>query len=249
MFDVESLLKEKYIELNLNKLESDLGYEFSDKLLLVKSITHPSLKQQYAFKEYLIKQKYDFEKLEFLGDSVLSLAVIDLLLLIYPKAPHGVLAKFKNHLVSKSVVSLVASEINLCNFWLISEGEKKSGGQSNLKNFENTLESLIGAIYIDSADMKISSVIIQKLWLKHVHEVKDLDLDPKGSLQELSCLMNLGAPKYNVISLNKNEQNYLFTVRVSLQDHIFQEGCGKSKKMAEVDAAKKLLLLLSSNHH
>jgi len=240
---MEDLLKEKYKELELDNLEQNLGYEFKDKLLLVKALCHPSLKQQYAFKAYFDNQVYEFEKLEFIGDSVLSLAVIDLLLKTYPNETHGILAKFKNHLVSKKVVSSVASKLKLSEFWLMSHGEKHSGGEVNISNFENALESLIGAIYIDCGDTKVTNPIIQKLWQKEINGVKNLELDPKGTLQELAHIKRLGMPQYEVIS----SDNGLFTVLLSLND-ISVKGSAKSKKEAEVIAAQKLLSSLSVKH-
>lgn len=237
---MEDLLSQKYKELELSKLEHTLGYEFNDKLLLVKALCHPSLKQQYAFKTYFENQIYDFEKLEFIGDSVLGLGVINLLLNTYSQEAHGVLAKFKNHLVSKKVVSAVASKLKLAEFWLMSQGEKQSGGEVNLSNFENALESLIGAIYIDCGDTNITNQIIQKLWLEEVLNVKNVELDPKGALQELAHSKHLGAPQYEVVGNN----NGLFTVRLSL-NNMSSEGSAKSKKEAEVVAAQKLLSLLS----
>jgi len=237
---MEDLLKHKYEELELSKLERALNYEFQDKLLLVKALCHPSLKQQYAFKTYFAKQIYDFEKLEFIGDSVLGLAVIDLLLKTYANEAHGVLARFKNHLVSKKVVSSIASKLRLSEFWLMSHGEKQSGGEVNLSNFENALESLIGAIYIDCGDTKITTPIIQKLWQEEVRNIRNVSLDPKGSLQELAHIKNLGIPQYEVIS----SDNGLFTVRLSL-NNMDAEGSAKSKKEAEVLAAQSLLSLLS----
>lgn len=237
---MDDLLSQKYKELHLSNLEQALGYDFEDKLLLVKALCHPSLKQQYAFKTYFENQIYDFEKLEFIGDSVLGLGVIDLLLKTYPQETHGVLAKFKNHLVSKKVVSAVASKLKLSEFWLMSNGEKRSGGEVNLSNFENALESLIGAIYIDCGDTNITNQIIQKLWLEEVLNVQNVELDPKGALQELAHSKRLGVPQYKVLG----SSNGLFTIHLSIGD-VSSEGIAKSKKEAETIAAHRLLSLLS----
>jgi ribonuclease III len=242
---IEKLLLQKYSEKNLAELEMAIGYTFKDKLFFVKSLSHPSLKQHHNFKLYFLTQKYDFEKLELLGDSVLGLVVIELLINEYPKLAEGTLAKFRNYLVSKKILSKIALEINLQDFIIITEGEKKSGGKTNLANLENAFEALLAAIYLE-AGVEVVKIIMQKLWKKYFADMNTLVLDPKSSLQELSHIMSLGLPKYEVLEQRGPVNSPMFNVRVCLNNNIASDGFGKSKKEAEINAAKKLLTLLSN---
>jgi ribonuclease III len=242
---VEKLLLAKYAEQNLEKLEQVIEYNFDNKLLLVKSLSHPSLKQLHDFKLYFLTQKLEFEKLEFLGDAVLNLAVAHLLIDLYPRSAEGTLAKFKNHLVSKKILSKVAIDINLANFILITEGEKKSGGKTNLSNLENALESLLGAIYLEAGMQKTSSVIA-KLLNAYIKDMASTILDPKSSLQEMAHSMDLGLPVYAVTSKTGSDNQPLFEIEVSLKNAFSSTGEGKSKKEAEINAAKKLLAMLTN---
>jgi hypothetical protein len=245
MSKVEKFLLNKYSEQNLNKLEELIGYKFNDKLLFVKSLSHPSLKQQHKLKLYFVNQKHEFEKLEFLGDAVLNLIVIQMLIDKYPELTEGSLAKFKNYLVSKKVLAKIALDIQLSDFLIITEGEKKSGGKTNASNLENALEALIAAVYLDS-DIIVTQEIVKTLWKKYIENMNSVVLDPKSSLQELSHLMSLGVPAYEVLSQTSSDHDPLFTVRVSLSNNLHSEGTGKSKKDAEINSAKKLLTLLSN---
>jgi ribonuclease-3 len=245
MSKIEKFLLSKYKEQSLDRLERLLGYEFKNKLLFVKSMSHPSLKQKHDFKLYFSTQKHEFEKLEFLGDAVLNLITTKLLIDLYPRLTEGVLAKFKNYLVSKKVLSQISLDISLPDFLLMTDGEKKTGGQTNDRNLENALEALMAAIFLDS-DLLIVTQIVKKLWHKYIEAMGDLVLDPKSSLQELAHLMSLGVPKYEVIDKIGADNNPMFTVRVSLKDNLFVEAEGKSKKEAEINSAKKLLTMLSN---
>ncbi len=246
MRDTETILLEKYEQHELTKLEAMLKYDFRDRLLLIKALSHPSLKQHNSFKRYFERQKYEFEKLELLGDAVLSLVIIELLVDHYPKFGESLIAKFKNHLVSKKEIAKIASEIRLYDFWIMTDGEKKSGGSKNISNLENTLEALIGAIYLDSKDIHLIKKVIKKLWHKPIETVNLEVLDPKSSLQELSYVMDLGVPQYEIIKQEGQSNDMVFTSKVSLENGASKEGSGKSKKEAEIAAAQKLLTLLSN---
>jgi ribonuclease-3 len=246
MCKTEKFLLEKYKQHELSKLETLLKYTFKDSLLLIKALSHPSLKQHDNLKKYFEKQKYEFEKLELLGDAVLGMIIVELLVDYYPRFNESMIAKFRNFLVSKKTIAKVASRIKLFDFWIMTDGEKKSGGNKNISNLENTLEALIGAIYLDSSDINIIKNVIKNLWLKHIETVNLMILDPKSSLQELSCVMDLGVPKYEIMKQEGLPNSPTFTSKVFLENGAYKEGCGKSKKEAEIAAAQKLLTLLSN---
>lgn len=245
MSKAEKLLLEKYAQQSLNKLEETINYSFKDKLLLVKALSHPSLKQLHHFKLYFLTQKLEFEKLEFLGDAALNLAVSHLLIDLYPRSAEGTLAKFKNHLVSKKTLSKAAIDIKLSNFILITDGEEKSGGKTNLSNLENALESLLGAVYLE-AGMTQTRSIIEKLLEPYIQDMQNTILDPKSSLQEMAHSMDLGMPEYTIIQKTGLDNAPIFAVEVRLLNGFTASGEGHSKKEAQINAARKLLSLLAN---
>jgi ribonuclease III len=245
MSKVEKFLRNQYDQLNLRLLEQTLAYTFSDKLLLLNALSHPSLKQGYSFKMYFLTQQYDFEKLEFLGDSVLSLVIIDLLNTQYLSSSQGMLAKFKNHLVAKKTLASVAETIELGNFLILSNGELEGGGKNNVNNLENAMEAVIGAIYLDGG-LKSATKVIKKLWQKAIKDVSSKALDPKSSLQEMSQAIGEGLPQYEIVSQSGTNNAPIFEIKVSVGSGLCSLGKGKSKKEAEIDAAKALLALITN---
>ena len=245
MSRVEKLLLQKYDQQNLSALEDKLQYCFKNKLLLTKALSHPSLKQLHDFKLYFEGQKYEFEKLEFLGDAVLALVIIELLVDIHQRASEGNLAKMKNFLVSKKTLSQIATELNLADFLLITDGEKKSGGQTNINNLENALEALIGALYLDS-DLATIKTVIENLWRAHIQNAASKNHDPKSLLQEIAQSMGLGLPEYSVIETSGSSSAPTFTILVEMGKQLSAQGVGKSKKQAQINAAQNLLLMISN---
>ncbi len=245
MSKVEKTLLQKYEELGIALLEEHLGYSFKNKLLIVKALSHPSLKQIHDFKLYFAKQKLEFEKLEFLGDAVLNLSITQLLLDSYPHVNEGTLAKFKNHLVSKKIITKIAIALDIKNFLILTQGEIKSGGKTNLNNLENAVEALLGAIYLDS-DFCVVIKVINMLWREQIENIGTLALDPKGSLQEVAHLLSLGIPQYLLLSQTGKQNDLTFEIQVSLGENLVSNGVGKTKKEAEIQAAQILLRLLSN---
>ena len=180
-----------------------------------------------------------------MGDAVLNLSISHILIDLYPKSSEGTLAKFKSHLVSKKTLSKAAADINLENFILITDGEKKSGGQTNLSNLENALESLIGAIYLEAGMSKVTSVV-KKLLSNYIKDMAQTILDPKSSLQEIAHSMDLGTPEYNITKKTGSDNSPIFEVEACLKNSLSSTGSGKSKKEAEINAAKKLLSMLAN---
>ena len=245
MCKIEKLLQEKYIEQDLAQLELKLGYQFKNQLLFIKSLSHPSLKQNYAFKLYFTKQKFEFEKLEFLGDAVLNLIITDALINSQEKITEGELAKFKNHLVSRKVIADIALNLGINNFLILTIGEQKSGGRKNISNLENALEAIIGAIYLDS-DFTQTKKIVTSLWEEDLANISNIILDPKGSLQTLAHSLQLGEPKYQLLEQSGKQNEPTFKIQVQLEDDWSQIAQGKTKKEAEILAAEKLLRLLQT---
>lgn len=227
----------------IDGLQNLLGYEFKDKILLAKALSHPSLKQMHDFKLYFEAQKYEFEKLEFLGDSVINFVITQALLDYYPTASEGSLAKFRNFLVSKKTLFKIATDLELSKVLLISDGERKYDGQSNINNLENALESLIAAIYLDGGLACIVS-IANKIWQEYIQNVQTQLLDPKSSLQEISHKRGFGLPVYIELERIGAQNSPTFHIQVSVGENLTAIGVGKSKKEAQTIAAQNLLLLI-----
>ena len=211
---------------NFSKLFQSIGYEFRNLKLLEIALTHSSY-----------NKNENYERLEFLGDRVLGLVISTK---IYNKSQtdkEGILAKKLSILVCKETLIKIADSLNILKFLKISK-DIKGSSLNSIK--ANSLEGIIGAIYLDSGYKKTES-IINKLWRK---QIEDLDLthhDPKSRLQEW-CLKNeKKLPEYDFISKKGPEHEPQFTIRVKYNELLFAIGQGKNKQVAEINAAKNLL--------
>jgi ribonuclease-3 len=225
---------------NLPELEKLLGYNFKDRNLLVEALSHPSLKQHAQNQHTQNQNGYkDYERLEFLGDTILSFLVTEILFGNFTDYDEGQLAKIRAYLVCKETLCKVAAKLNLSNYIIVTHGEELSGGRLNPNNMEDATEALIAAIYLDS-DINTTRKIIRNLWAEFI-VVKDLtSYDPKTALQEWAQSKHLHVPVYEVVNRKGAAHSSIFTVLVTIKDHE-QKGNGHSIKEAEKDAARKLL--------
>ncbi|MEY3196931.1 MAG: ribonuclease [Pseudomonadota bacterium] len=223
----------------IKELQSKIGYQFSDTSLLVEALSHPSLHGIGSFKGK------DYERLEFLGDAVISLVITEILYTKFTNIVEGNLARMKAHLVSKEIMQEIGHIIGLGEYIKMSSSEEHAGGRDNASNLENTLEAIMGAIYLD-AGIDVSKKIITRFW----HQFITPDLvnisDPKSALQELLQEKGLGLPIYELVNKTGPSHAPEFSVKVSASNGIHQKGIGKSLKNAEKDAAAKLIKEISS---
>lgn len=216
------------------ELEKIIGFKFKNLALLEEALSHPSLKQASDHKHHP-----DYERFEFLGDSVLNFVITDLLFHKFPTHREGELAKIKAHLVSKEVLNEIAEKINLAEYIIMTYGEEKGGGRENPSNVENTMEALVAAIYLDSNMTQVKNVIA-RLWHSLLHEFDFRDIDPKSSLQEWSQKHFHQMPFYEVTHKDGPVHSPIFTVQVVIGKHT-GTGQGKSIKAAEKLAARNVL--------
>ncbi len=217
----------------MKELESVLGIKFSNKQLLEIAITH---------KSYAIEKNKPFwnERLEFLGDSVLSCVIADYLYSKFPKSPEGHLSRIKSQIVSRQMLVKLAKELNLGKFILLSKGEENTGGRTRESNLANAIEAIIGAIYLDKGFEVVKNFI-----LKCISNIKfSLDTDYKSKLQEIIQARYSTLPVYKVVRETGPEHAKHFEVEVKVKNRILGSGSGKSKKEAEQSAAKKAVQLL-----
>jgi ribonuclease III len=223
----------------VSNIESILDYEFINKELLEEALTHPSISLQGVHNDVI----FNYERLEFLGDTVLSLIVAELLVNKYPLEREGALAKRHSGLVHGEALASIAEKIGIGEFIIMTSGEATSGGRQNRSNMENTLEALVGAIYMDGG-IEASKTFINKHWADILENMTEPPKDAKTSLQEWAQGRGLPIPTYEIVDISgpAHEPNFKISVTVLGFDPVEAEG--GSKKKAEKLAAEALLAYL-----
>ncbi|MGA1862374.1 ribonuclease III [Deferribacter thermophilus] len=223
---------------NLEKLEELIGYTFNSKSLLLEALTHSS----YAYEK---KLKKDYERLEFLGDSVLQLIVTEYLIVKYKDLKEGILSKYRSFFVSEDIISNVALKIKLNEFLRLGKGELATGGERKPSILADIFESLIGAVYLDGGYNEARRIVLMLMTDLMDEYIKNgIDIDPKTELQKITQQKFGYLPEYSVIKEEGPEHDKTFTVEVSLESGETFVGVGKNKKKAEIDAARKALKYL-----
>jgi ribonuclease-3 len=207
--------------------------------LLGRALTHRS----YAYENGNLPTN---ERLEFLGDSVLGLVVTDALFRGYPNLPEGQLAKLRAAVVQMGALAEVARELNLGAYVRLGRGEEGTGGRDKPSILADTLEAVIGAVYIDCG-LDQASDLVHRLFDPVIDKSARLGagLDWKTSLQELTAVEDLGVPDYQVEESGPDHQkNFRAVVRV--RGRTLGSGEGRSKKAAEQQAAEAAWIAISS---
>ncbi|PIS47475.1 MAG: ribonuclease III [Elusimicrobia bacterium CG08_land_8_20_14_0_20_51_18] len=222
-----------------SRLENKINYRFSDKKLLEEALTH---------KSYSVENNLAFynERFEFLGDSVLGLAVCDYLFREHPRKDEGYLSKLKSYIVSKSNLSLWAQKIGLEQHIKLASGEKSSGGALKPSILSNAFEALIGAVYLDGGYEKAQKTLFSFL---ESQEELFTDIDFKSKFQEYSQKKHRQLPAYEVISTQGPEHDKTFVVTLRVGGKTLSTGKGKSKKEAEQNAAENAIKYLEAHQH
>lgn len=216
----------------------EIFYNFNNKKLLEEALTHPSLSKEN-------KSKPNYQRLEFLGDKVLSLVIADFLMKKYPHEMEGDLSKRQASLVSGETLAEIALQISLEEVLQISKGEKNLGGKQNKRNLENALEALIGAIYLDS-NYDEARKFIMKFWKEFLEQNIAPPKDPVSELQELVQLQSRQLPQYSTVKSGglDHAPKFISTVKILHLNLEFSTE-GKSKKEAQKLVAKIALDHLS----
>jgi len=227
---------------SVQNLEKKLNITFDKKQLLETALIHKSFKNEN--KEITAK---DNERLEFLGDSVLNLAVTDFLFKNYSGYTEGELAKIKAVVVSEDILKLKAEKLNLGKFILMGRGEELTGGRSRKSILADTLEAILGAIYLDK-NFKFIKEFIQSLFKSNIINIIKSEQvgDYKTIFQELVQKDNK-RPVYEVIDKKGPEHDLSFKVEVKVDNKTLGLGEGPSKKEAEQEAAREALKKLNKN--
>lgn len=215
-------------------------YSFKNQELLYQAIRHPS----YVYEKDNPRVS-DNQRLEFLGDAVINLAISNLLMESFPEMKEGDLSKYRASLVSENGLSCIALELELGDYLLLGKGEEQTDGRKKLSILSDALEAFIGAIYLDGGFTEALRVIA-KLFsslLESISHGKSVN-DFKTDLQEYSQEAFQSTPQYRLEKETGPDHNKTFYAEVYLKGDLMGKGKGKSKKEAEQNAAKEALTCL-----
>lgn len=217
----------------LRDLEARIGYTFKDRALFKKALTHASVRQASA-------KRRDNERLEFLGDRVLGLAIAELLSEVYPAASEGELARLFNRLVRGGTCADVARSLDLGPALVLSESEAGSGGREKETILADACEALLGAIFLEAGYGKAREVV-RTLWLPKLDGAPVGVPDAKSALQEWAQGQGLELPAYTEVAREGPDHAPRFTSEVRIKGRKPARGEGASKRAAEQAAAATLL--------
>jgi len=219
---------------DLSQLSARLGHNFADTSLLKLALTHASARAGS-------KPNEDNERLEFLGDRVLGLAVAELLTARFVNASEGELARWFNHLVCTETCAQVAQSWTLGDFILMSGGEAGSGGRHKKTILANTCEALLGAIFAD-AGYEPARAVVHREWEPHLDALDLAAPDAKSALQEWAQGKQLPLPRYVEIAREGPDHAPRFTTEVQVEGVDPERGEGANKRQAEQAAALAMLM-------
>lgn len=215
----------------IEQLQAKLKHVFSDTSLLNLALTHRS------------RGAKNYERLEFLGDSILGFVVADWLYRTYPNLAEGKLSRMRSSLVRKETLAVVARDLSLSDHLLLGEGELKSGGFNRDSILSDTVESLIGAIYLD-AGFGVASEFIHEKFKPYFLNIsaESTYKDAKSRLQEAMQKKGLELPLYDIIDTRGAQHNQEFTVECRLPElQIVGQSTARSRRAAEQAAAEQVL--------
>ncbi len=224
-------------EAKLAELQLVIGYKFKNINLVKNALTHDSF---FKKEERSNSNISPFERMEFLGDSVLGLVVAQELFVKFPKKQEGNLSKLKSKIVSEKFLTLKAKEIELGEYILLSSEEAKSGGRDKPSIVSDSMEALICAIYLDGGMNSARKFIKQRI-LKDFEKYVNRDelTNYKSILQEYTQSKFQEPPMYKVVSEEGPDHQKIFTFNVLIQGQSYGTGSGANKKTAQQNAAKE----------
>ena len=222
----------------MDGLEQKLGYKFNNINLLKNALTHSSYANE-------VRNGFSSnERLEFLGDSVLSIVVSDYIYKHYPNMPEGELTKLRASLVCEKSLCAFSRELELGSYLMLGKGEDKGGGRERDSILADAFEAVLAAIYLDGgmepARRHVMNFVLREL--KHTDD--EVFKDYKTALQEIIQRNPEESVTYILIDESGPDHDKSFTVEVRLNSNVIGKGTGKNKKRAEQIAAKEALMLM-----
>ena len=220
------------------ELEDKIGYQFKNKNLLLQALTHSSYANEGK------KHGRNNERLEFLGDSVLSVIVAKHLFLKYKDIPEGELTKLRASLVCEKALDVFAQQLGLGEYLRLGKGEEMTGGRKRPSILADAFEAVIAALYLDggyqAAQKFVLSFIPENLDVKSANQLADY----KTTLQEIIQQNREEKIEYVLADEKGPDHAKVFTAEVLLNSNVIGVGEGSSKKQAEQNAAKEALKLM-----
>jgi ribonuclease III len=225
---------------HFNALNRKLGYRFKRENILEKAFRHASYVNE--------REKMDLgnnERLEFLGDAVLDLAVSHILMDLFEEVDEGELSKYRASVVNEGGLCRVARKLQLGDYMLLGKGEELTQGREKPSILANTMEALLGALYLD-AGFDRTKEIIQRLFMPLIERVHSDEAvhDFKSILQEHTQEIYKQRPEYRLVEQNGPAHDRTFRVSLHLEGRVIAGGEGKSKKEAEQRAAREAFFCL-----
>jgi len=230
-------------KIQFNSLETKLGYNFKDKKLLEKALTHTS----YYNKKEKNNVNY-FQRLEFLGDSVLNIVISEYLFKKFPFFSEGELSKLKSVFCSQAFLVKFADYLMLKNYIILGKSVNLIGGRGKFSILADCIEACIGALYLDGGLNQCKENIINFIKTEENTLFNNrIITDYKTMLQELTQKNSKTLPKYEIMKEEGLEHQKKFIVEVLVNKKVYGKGIGNNKKEAEQNAAKKALKKIKSN--
>lgn len=211
-------------------LEEKIQYIFNDPQILSRALTHRSHSTE------------NYERLEFLGDAVLDMVLSETLYNQFQELEEGKLSRIRAHLVNQKALAAIARHIELDKHLILGKGER-STGKNRDSILSDSLEALIGSVYIDGGFEEVQT-IIQKLFHEMIRDINsdDLFIDSKSALQEALQKNNMELPRYNLKKTQGEQHEQIFEVECIVSSiNLTTNGIGKNLKTAEQEAAQKAL--------
>ena len=219
----------------IKDLEAALGYKFQNITLLQNALTHSSYANERWHNSLLSN-----ERLEFLGDSILGMAVAAYLYHNFPDRPEGELTRMRADMVCETSLALIANRLDLGRHLLLGHGEERFGGRSRVSILADAVESVIAACYLDGG-IEAAKGVISRFVLCNVPVSKLQNVDYKTSLQELVQQKKNQTLRYQLVGESGPDHDKQFVVQLLINAKVAGVGTGSSKKRAEQDAAQAAL--------
>lgn len=216
--------------------EAAIGYSFKDAKLLDRAMTHRSAAHGKT-------AEWSNERLEFLGDRVLGLVVVEALMLRFPTAREGELAPRLNAIVSREACAIVGRELGLGDCLIVDKSERQNGGATKASLLANAAEAVLGAVYLDSGLARAEKFVLRH-WAGLLKATAEAPRDPKSALQEWAQGEGLAAPTYRHVGRAGPDHAPVFTVTVAVDGHDPISASGPSKQQAEREAARAMLEII-----
>ena len=228
---------------DLAVLQETIGVSFNNPAILEQAVVHSS----YVNENPAIAP-VDNERLEFLGDAILGFIIAEKLYRDFPELTEGEMTRLRSVLVCRETLACVAGTVKLGDYLYLGRGEEAGGGRHKATNLAGALEAVIAAVFFDRG-LAVTRKLVLKLLGGELNKVaeQDVEVDYKSRLQELIQSKYQVTPAYRLVEAMGPDHNRIFTVEVMAGDVMLGKGSGKSKKVAEAEAARLALEFISSD--